>query len=93
MVTSSTKDRFSARYSERLQYKLGGFLICKFDCVILTTVGFCAISPWSFSGFLSNHKKALLLCLLHLHAKFQFIPQSGLPCGCDNKSILFYANN
>ena len=36
----------------------------KFDRVILTPVGFCVISLWSFPRFLSNHKKELLLCLL-----------------------------
>ena len=56
----------------------GRFLMCKFNHVILTPVGFCVISPWSFSRFLSNHKKALLQWLLHLHAKFRPIPSSGL---------------
>jgi len=61
MMTISTTDQFSAHYSERLRYNcMGGFLIHKFDRVILTLVGFCVKSPWSFSGFLSNHKKVLL---------------------------------
>ena len=63
--------------------------IFKFDRVFLTPVGFCVISPWSFSGFLLNHKKALLQWLFHLHAKFRSIPSSGLPCRRDRPSIFF----
>ena len=43
----------------------------KFDHVILTPVGFCVISLWSFSWFLSNDKEVLLQWLLHFHDKFQ----------------------
>ena len=63
----------------------GWIFIRKFDCAILTPVGFCIISPLSFSGFISNHKKALLLCLLHLDAKFQLNPRIGLLCRRDKK--------
>ena len=59
----------------------------------MTQVGFCVISPCSLSRFISNHRKALLRCLLHLHSNFQLLPLSGLPCRRDSKSILFYANN
>ena len=52
-----------------------GFFIQKFNRII--PVGFYVIPPWSFSEFFSNHKKALLLCLLHLHAKCQLIPWSS----------------
>jgi len=74
-----TTDRFSAHYSERLDF------FHKFDHVILTLVGFCHISA-AFSGFLSNHKIALLRWLLHLFTKFHPIPCTGLPCRHD----LFY---
>ena len=40
----------------------------------MTQVGFCVISPWSLSRFLSNYKKALLRWLLHPHSNFQLIP-------------------
>ena len=33
----------------------------------------CVISPWPLSRFFSNHKKALLRWLLHLHSNFQLI--------------------
>jgi len=56
----------------------GWIFIHKFNRVILTPVGFCVTSPWFFSGFLSNHKRALPQWLLHLHAKFHPIPSSGL---------------
>ena len=36
------------------------FCIQKVDRVIVTQVGICVVSPWPLSGFLSNHKKALL---------------------------------
>ena len=55
----------------------------------MTQVGFCVISPWSLSRFLSNHKKALLRWLLHLHINFQLIPQRSLPCRRDRPSTLF----
>ena len=54
--------------------KTNTFLFIKIDRVIVTQVGFCVISPWSLSRFLSNHQKALLRKLLHLHSNFQFIP-------------------
>ena len=54
--------------------KTNTFLFIKIDRVIVTQVGFCAISPWSLSRFLSNHQKALLRWLLHLHSNFQLIP-------------------
>ena len=72
---------------------LGGVIKNKFDHVILTLVGFCVISLWSFSGFFSNHKKALLRWLLHLHVKFQPISSSSLPCRHDRPSIFFYLKN
>ena len=56
-------------------------------------VRFCAISQWLLFGFLSNHKKALLRWLLHLHNNLQLIPSRGLPCGHDRSSTFFYANN
>ena len=59
------------------------FLFIKIDHVILTQVGFCVISPWSLSRFLSNHKNALLRWLLHLLISFQLIPPRGLPCRRD----------
>ena len=74
-------------------YNWVDFFAYKFDRVIFTPVGFCAISPWSFSGLLSNRKKALLRCLLNLHAKFHPIPSSGLPCRCDRPSTFFYTKN
>jgi len=67
MITIIT-DWFSVHYSKQLQ---GGLSI---HCIILTLVGFYVISLWSFSWFLSNHKKALLRWLLHLHAKFKIYP-------------------
>ena len=36
------------------------FSFIKIDRVIVTQVGFCVISRWPLTGFLSNHKKALL---------------------------------
>ena len=50
------------------------FLFIKIDRVIVTQVGLCVISPWSLSRFLSNHQKALLRWLLHLHSNLQLIP-------------------
>jgi len=35
--------------------QLGGFFIRKFDCIILTPVGFCVISLWTFSWLFLNH--------------------------------------
>jgi len=69
--------------------KTGWIFYSKFDHIILTTVGFCVISPWSFSGFLSYHKKALLRWSLYLHAKFHPIPFSGLPCRRDRPLTFF----
>ena len=69
------------------------FLFIKIDRVILTQVGFRVISPWSLSRFLSNHRKALLRWLLHLHINFQLILPRRLPCRRDRPSTLFYANN
>ena len=62
----------------------------KFNQKILTFVGFCVISPWSFSQFLLNHKKTLLRWLLHLHATFQLISSSCLPCRHDRPSTILY---
>ena len=73
--------------------KLIVYLFIKIDRVIVTQIGFCGISRWPLTGFLSNHKKALLRQLLHLHSNLQLIPSSGLPCGRDRPSTLFYANN
>ena len=73
--------------------KLIVFLFIKIDCVIVTQVEFCVISPWSLSRFFSNHTKALLRWLLHLHSNFQLIPSSGLPCGRDRPSTLSCTNN
>ena len=54
MMTTTTTDRFSAHCSAVL---LGRVFNDKFNHVILILVGFCVISPWPFSGFLSNHKR------------------------------------
>ena len=67
----------------------GRIFIHKFDHVILTPVEFCVISPWSFSRFLSNYKKAHLQWLLHMHAKFQPVHSSSLPCRRDRPLIFF----
>jgi len=93
-MTTLTTQCFTAHYSEQLWYtELGGLFIHNFDHIILTPAGFCVISPWSFFGFLSKHKKALLRWLLHLHAKFHPIPSSGLPCRSDRPSTFFYVKN
>jgi len=67
MMTTSTTDRFSAHYSEWLQYNWVDFYSQirsrNFDTGWI-------LCQWSFSRFFSNHKKALLLYLLHLHANF-----------------------
>ena len=42
-----------------------------------------------FPRFLSNHKKALLWWLLHIHAKFQPILSSALPCRRDRALTFF----
>ena len=75
------------------QKKTNSFLFIKIDCVIVTQIEFCVISLWSLSQFFSNHKKALLRWLLHLHSNIQLISSRGLPCGRDRPSTLFYANN
>ena len=77
MKISSAIHRFSAHCSKRFAevgVKSNTFLFMKIDCIIVTQVGFCVISPWSLSRFLSNHQKALLRWLLHLQSYFQLIP-------------------
>ena len=54
--------------------KTNSFLFIKVDRVIVTQVGFCVIYQWLLSGLLSNHKKALLRLLLHLHRNVHRIP-------------------
>ena len=85
MMIIPATHRFSAHCSKRglpgRRENYNSFFIHKIDCIIVTQVGFCVISPWSLSRFFSNHKKALLRWLLHLHSNFQLIPSRGLPCG------------
>jgi len=47
MMTTSTTDRFSAHYSEWLWYNWVDFF-SQIRSRILTPVGFCIISLWSF---------------------------------------------
>jgi len=73
MMIISTTDQFSVNYPEWLQYNWVEFLFAIQSRNFDTGWVLCHISV-VFSRFLSNHKKALLRQLLHLHAKFQLIP-------------------
>jgi len=85
MMTIPAIGQFSVNLSKWFAWyawKLIDFLFMKIDHIILTMVGFGFISQWLLAQLISNHKKVLLWCLLHLHAKFQLILTSGfkLPC-------------
>ena len=70
MMIISATHRFSAHCSIvvcLVGVKTNSILFIKIDRVIVTQVGVCVISRWPLSQFFSNHKKALLQWLLHLH--------------------------
>ena len=77
----------SVHYSKQLWYNWVDFLFANLKALFWCWLVLCHISM-VFFWFLSNHKKVLSQCLLHLHAKFYPIPSSGLPCMHD-RSLTF----
>ena len=55
----------------------------------MTQAGFCVISPWSLSRFLSNYQKALLRLLLHLHSNFNSFHEAVYPVGVTTNRSCF----
>jgi len=91
MITISTTHRCSVHYSNSCG--ITGWIFSQIRSRNFDTGWvLCHISV-VFSGFLSNHEKALLRWLLHLHAKFQPIPSRSLSCRRDRPLTFYYVKN
>ena len=84
MMTTSTTDRFSAHYCERLQYNWVDFLFAN-SHTILRLVDFVSYLRGLFPDSFQITKRQSYLCLLHLNAKFQLNRRSDLLCRRDDK--------